>query len=115
MLWDFDRADVACVDFTSTSTVNPLGNLRRLAPGNSETYRNPARRKFAATSDDPDGGKRFPLLSVRSLRPASGNPGKLHFSRPCQPPVQLTQLHDSQVSKNENVQQVIAIKALAAC
>jgi hypothetical protein len=31
----------------------------------------PARRKFAATSDDPDGGKRFPLLSVRSLTPAS--------------------------------------------
>jgi hypothetical protein len=40
-------------------------------PGNSETYRSPARRKFAATSDDPDGDKRFPLLSVRSLRPAS--------------------------------------------
>src|SRR6267154_2617414 len=24
MLWDFDRADVACLAFTSTSTVNPL-------------------------------------------------------------------------------------------
>jgi hypothetical protein len=39
-----------------------------LAPGNSETCRNPAKRKFAAASADPDGDKRFPLLSVRSLK-----------------------------------------------
>ena len=51
-------------DFSQNARGNPL------APGNSETYRSPARRKFAATSDDPDGDKRFPLLSIRSLRPA---------------------------------------------
>jgi IS5 family transposase len=52
-------------------TLGPVTRGSPLAPGNSETDRSPARPKFAAASDDPDGDKRFPLLSVRSLRPAS--------------------------------------------
>jgi hypothetical protein len=63
------------------------------ALGNSETYRSPARRKFAAAIADPDGDKRFPLLSVRSLRAVTS-----------QPPVQPEKaMHDSR-AKNENVQ-----------
>ena len=55
---------------TQTAGLRALFPRKRgnpLAPGDLETDRSPARRRFAATSDDQGDDTQFPLSSVRSL------------------------------------------------